>query len=60
MLIGTPEERELEIKRQRTAFEKKKRRKLFMERVWQMEAAGLISQSDSRDGYKRKDEFGYE
>lgn len=56
----TPEERELEIKRKRSPFEKKKRRMLLMEHVWQMEAAGLISQSDSRDGYKRKDEFGYE
>ncbi|MBJ6746412.1 hypothetical protein JEQ21_08100 [Streptococcus sp. 121] len=55
VLNGTSEERELEIKRQRTPFEKKKCRKLFMERVWQMEAAGLIGQSDSRDGYNRKD-----
>lgn len=56
----TSEERELEIKRQRSPFEKKKRRMLLMEHVWQMEAAGLIDQSDSRDTHKRKGEFGYE
>lgn len=54
------EERELEIKRKRSPFEKKRRRRLLMEHVWQMEAAGLISQSDTRDGYRRKNEFGYE
>lgn len=56
----TSEERELEIKRKRSPFEKKKRRMLLMEHVWQMEAAGLIDQSDSRDTHKRKGEFDYE
>lgn len=49
------EERELAIKRKRSPFEKKKRRRLLMEHVWQIEAAGLISQGDARGGYKRKD-----
>lgn len=54
------EERELEIKRQRTPLEKRLRRRTLIERVWQMESEGLIGQHDDRETYKRRDEFDYE